>query len=358
MTAPVMIAAGGTGGHVFPALAVAEVLRAWQVPVVWLGTRAGLEARVVPAAGIDMEWLDVGGLRGKGLGTRLRAPFVLARAAWQAARALRRHRPRALLGLGGFAAGPGGLVARGLRCPLVIHEQNAVAGLTNRVLARVAQRVLEAMPGTFAAPRRAEATGNPVRAAICDLSAPATRFAARSGAPRVLVLGGSQGARALNERVPEALACLAADERPAVLHQCGERHLETARAKYAEAGLDATVVAFIDDMAAAYAEADLVIARAGAMSVWELAAAGVGSLLVPLPHAVDDHQTVNARWLADAGGAVVVPEGELDAARLAAELAALLGDRDGLQDRAERARALARPEAATTVARVVEEAAA
>lgn len=350
MTAPVLIAAGGTGGHVFPALAVAEVLRERAVPVVWLGTRAGLEARVVPAAGIELEWLEVGGLRGKGLATRLRAPFTLARACWQAWRVLRRRRPRALLGMGGFVAGPGGLVARAARVPLVVHEQNAAAGLTNRVLARFATRVLEAMPGTFPAARRAVATGNPVRAGIAALPAPEERFAGRTGAPRVLVLGGSQGARALNERLPEALARLPADLRPVVHHQCGARHIETARAAYAGAGVDAEVTPFIEDMAAAYAEADLVVGRAGAMSVWELAAAGVGALLVPFPHAVDDHQTKNARWLADAGAATVVQEHELDAERLAGELRTLLGDREGLLERARRARGLARADAAVAVA--------
>jgi len=355
--APVLIAAGGTGGHVFPALAVAEALQAAAVPVVWLGTHAGLEARVVPAAGIEMEWLDVGGVRGKGWRTRLGAPAALARACWQALRVVRRRRPRALLGMGGFVAGPGGLVAPAVGCPLVIHEQNAVAGLTNRILARVARRVLEAMPGTFPARARARAVGNPVRAAITALPAPAERFAGRTGRPRLLVLGGSQGARALNERLPRALARLSPDARPEVRHQCGQRHVDTARAAYAEAGVDAEVEPFIDDMAAAYGWADLVVGRAGAMSVWELAGAGVGSLLVPFPHAVDDHQTANARWLEQAGAAVIVQERELDEARLARELEILLGDRAGLLERARRARALARPDAAATVAALVQEAA-
>ncbi len=355
MMGPVLIAAGGTGGHVFPALAVAQELRARSVPVVWLGTRAGLEARVVPAAGIEMEWLDVGGVRGKGLATRLRAPFALAHACWQAWRVLRRRRPRALLGMGGFVAGPGGLVAPIARVPLVVHEQNAVAGLTNRILARIARRVLEAMPGTFPASRAAVHTGNPVRADITALPAPMERFAGRTGAARLLVLGGSQGARALNERLPEALARLPDSLRPVVHHQCGARHIEAARAAYAAAGVEAEITPFIEDMASAYGAADLVIGRAGAMSVWELAAAGVGALLVPYPHAVDDHQTVNARWLADAGAAIVVQERELDVERLARELTALLGDRARLADRAARARALARPDAATTVADIVEE---
>lgn len=351
--APVLIAAGGTGGHVFPALAVAEALQAAAVPVVWLGTRAGIEARVVPAAGIEIEWLAVGGLRGKGWRTRLAAPAVLARACWQAAAVLRRRRPRALLGMGGFAAGPGGLVARLAGCPLVVHEQNAVAGLTNRVLARLARRVLEAVPGTFPARLGARHTGNPVRAAIAVLPPPATRLEGRDGPPRLLVLGGSQGARALNEHLPRALARVADGARPVVRHQCGARHLDAARDAYAAAGVDASVEAFIDDMAAAYAWADLVVSRAGAMTVAEIAAAGVAALLVPFPHAVDDHQTVNARWLADAGAAVIVPEAGLDEARLARELEALLASRTTLAAHARRARALARPDAADAVARAV-----
>lgn len=353
--APVMIAAGGTGGHVFPALAVADELRAGGVPVVWMGTHAGLEARVVPDAGIEVEWLTVSGLRGKGWRTRLLAPWTLTRACAQAWASLRRRRPRALLGMGGFAAGPGGLMARLVGCPLVLHEQNAVAGLTNRVLARFARRVLEAVPGTFPPLVSAEHVGNPVRAAIAQLPPPAERFAGREGAPRLLVLGGSQGARGLNERLPQALAALDADRRPQVRHQCGERHLETARAAYREAGVEAEVTAFIDDMAEAYGWTDLVIGRAGAMSVAELAAAGVGALLVPFPHAVDDHQTVNARWLEQAGAAVVVQEAELDAERLVHELRDLLADRAALLERAERARALARPDAAAAVARVLTE---
>lgn len=349
MSRPILIAAGGTGGHVFPALAVADVLRGQSVPVVWMGTRAGLEARAVPAAGIDIEWLEVGGLRGKDWSTRLKAPFVLSHACWQAWRILRRHRPRALLGMGGFVAGPGGLMAWLLRCPLVIHEQNAVAGLTNRLLARLAVRVLEAVPDTFPARIGARHVGNPVRAEISALPDPRARFADRAGPPRLLVLGGSQGARALNERLPAALAALPGKRRPLVRHQCGERHLEAARAAYAAAGIEADLCAFIDDMADAYGWADLVIGRAGAMSVAELAAAGVGALLVPYPHAVDDHQRVNARWLEQADAAVVIPEAELDHERLVRELDALLGDREGLARRAVQARSLARPDAARDV---------
>jgi UDP-N-acetylglucosamine--N-acetylmuramyl-(pentapeptide) pyrophosphoryl-undecaprenol N-acetylglucosamine transferase len=246
-------------------------------------------------------------------------------------------------------------MARLSGCPLVLHEQNAVAGLTNRVLARFARRVLEAMPGSFPPGIEAHEVGNPVRTAIIELPAPAEGFAGREGSPHLLVLGGSQGARGLNERLPEALAALPAERRPQVRHQCGERHLEMARAAYAAAGVEAEVVAFIDDMAAAYGWADLVIGRAGAMSVAELAAAGVGALLVPFPHAVDDHQTVNARWLEAAGAAVIVQEHELNSERLAGELDDLLGDRAALLERARRARELSRPDAAETVAGVIRE---
>ncbi len=350
MSAPIAIAAGGTGGHVYPALAVAQELRDREVPVVWLGTATGLEARVVPAAGIEFETLRVGGLRGKGWATRLRAPFALARACHEARALLRHHRPRALLGMGGFAAGPAGLMARTVRCPLVVHEQNAVPGLTNRVLARLAQRVLEAMPGTFPARIGARDTGNPVRAEIAALPSPETRFAERTGALHLLVLGGSQGARWLNERLPQALARLPGEQRPTVTHVAGPRHSESVRAAYEVTGVAATVAPYIEDMAGALGRADAVIARAGAMTVAELAAAGVASLLVPFPHAVDDHQMRNGEWLANAGAATLVPERELDDQRLERELAELLRDRAGLLERARRARALARPDAARAVA--------
>lgn len=355
MDRPVLITAGGTGGHVYPALAVAESLRAAAVPVVWLGTRTGLEARAVPAAGIEMEWLAVGGVRGKGWGTRLRLPFTLARACGQAWRVLLRRRPRALLGMGGFAAGPAGLVARLAGCPLVIHEQNAVAGLTNRVLARLANRVLEAMPASFPAAVGARTVGNPVRRSITELPEPSARFDGRSGPLRLLVLGGSQGAAALNERLPRGLARLPAAQQPVVRHQCGPRHAETARAAYAETAIDASVEPFIEDMASAYAWADAVVGRAGAMTVWELAAAGVGALLIPFPHAVDQHQRRNAEWLAQAGAASVLDEADADDERLAGALGELLADRATLCQRAQRARALARPDAADTVAETIAE---
>lgn len=354
MTRPVLIAAGGTGGHIFPALAVAEVLRAANIPVIWVGTRRGMEARTVPAAGLPIEWLQVGGLRGKGWSTRLAAPFVLLRACLQALVLVRRHRPQVMLGMGGFVAGPAGVAAWLSRCPLVIHEQNAVAGLTNRLLARFAVRVLEAIPDTFPSHCRATAVGNPVRAAIAALPAPEERFAGREGPPRLLVLGGSQGARVLNEQVPAALARLPVDRRPLVRHQSGMQHLEGAREAYAAARVEAEVVPFIDDMAQAYEWTDLVIARSGAMTVAEVAAAGIGALFVPFPHAVDDHQAVNAHWLVDAGAAEMLREEELDDVSLAAALADLL-DRRVLLERAQRARERAFPDAAVSIARILQE---
>lgn len=348
--APVLVMAGGTGGHVFPALAVAAELRARGVPVVWLGSRSGLEARLVPAHGYPVEWLEVAGLRGKGWTRRLAAPLMLVRALWQAARVLRRLRPRLVLGFGGYVSGPAGLMARLLGVPLLIHEQNAIAGYTNRILARLATRVCEAFPGAFPAARAAVATGNPVRAAIAQLPPPAARGAAHAGRPRLLVIGGSQGALALNRLVPQALARLPDEARPAVVHQAGGQMLAEAQAAYREAGVEARLEPFIDDMAAAYAAADLVVCRAGALTVAELAAAGVASLLVPFPYAVDDHQTANGRFLERTGAARVLPQATLSAESLAGELAALLPDRARLLAMALAARSLARPEAARSVA--------
>jgi UDP-N-acetylglucosamine--N-acetylmuramyl-(pentapeptide) pyrophosphoryl-undecaprenol N-acetylglucosamine transferase len=328
--------AGGTGGHVYPALAVAHELRARGHEVVWMGTPDSFEARVVPPHGIPMEFVRVSGLRGKGLIKLFLAPLLIARALLDAWAVLRRRKPDAALGMGGFAAGPGGLVAALWGVPLVIHEQNAAAGLTNRWLARIAQRVLEAFPGTFA---RAETVGNPVRASILALPAPAQRFVNRSGALRVLVIGGSQGARALNERVPQALALLPAAERPEVRHQAG-RTLDVAREAYASSKVPASVEGFIEDMAAAYAWADLVICRAGASTIAELASAGCASVLVPFPAAVDDHQTANAQHLVQAGAARLIPERELTAEKLAAALREL-NDRMRLLAMAQAARAQA-----------------
>jgi UDP-N-acetylglucosamine--N-acetylmuramyl-(pentapeptide) pyrophosphoryl-undecaprenol N-acetylglucosamine transferase len=347
MSASIVIMAGGTGGHVFPALAIAERLRERGLAVSWLGTRRGLEAELVPRAGIDIDWISVAGLRGNGLLGWLLAPFRLTVALWQALAALRRRRPAAVLGLGGFVAGPGGIAARLLALPLVIHEQNAVAGLTNSLLARLADRVLEAFPGTFPAARGARTTGNPVRTEIAMLPPPAERFAGREGPLRLLVLGGSLGAAALNAVVPSAASRLPG--RLTIRHQCGRRQLDVARAAYAAAGVVADLHPFIDDMAGAYAWADLVVCRAGALTVAELAAAGVGSLLVPYPHAVDDHQTANAGHLVALGAARLLPQAELDARRLADELQVLAADRAGLVAMAEAARGFARPDATEAV---------
>jgi UDP-N-acetylglucosamine--N-acetylmuramyl-(pentapeptide) pyrophosphoryl-undecaprenol N-acetylglucosamine transferase len=342
----VVIMAGGTGGHVFPALALARLLRARSFEVVWLGTRKGIEARVVPAEQIPVEWISVSGLRGKGLATLLGAPFKLVRALWQAVSVMRRHRPIVVVGLGGFVTGPGGVAAWLAGRPLVIHEQNAIAGFTNRCLSHLAREVLEAFPGGFAPAVRAQAIGNPVRADILATPPPDVRFGQRSGPIRVLVVGGSQGAMRLNAVVPFAIARLGGAPAIEVRHQAGERWLDAARQNYATAGVKATVTAFIDDMAEAYSWADLVICRSGALTVSELASVGVGAILVPFPAAVDDHQTFNAHYLVDEGAAVLLPERDLTADTLAEELKRLCAGRGKLIAMAERARLLARPRAA------------
>ena len=347
---PVLIMAGGTGGHVFPALAVAAELSARGVAVAWLGTRRGLEARVVPAAGYPLETMRVSGLRGKGVLRLLLAPFMLIVALWQALLIQLRLRPCAVLGMGGFASGPGGVIAWLLRRPLLIHEQNSVAGMTNRWLLPFARTVMEAFPGSLPAKHHPVHTGNPVRAGITQLPAPAERFAARSGALRVLVIGGSLGARALNETVPAAVQQLAAGHSLLVHHQTGKADEAAVQAAYAAQGVDARVEAFVEDMAAAYAWADVVICRSGALTVAELAVVGVASVLVPYPHATDDHQTGNARFLADAGAAILMPQSSLDADKLAGLLTDFSRQRDMLEEMAGRARELALPDAAHRVA--------
>lgn len=350
MSPPVLIMAGGTGGHVFPALALARLLRASSRKVIWLGTRRGLEARVVPAEGFDIEWLSVGGLRGKGAMTLLAAPFNLVRALWQALRIVRRHRPGVVVGLGGFVTGPGGLAAWLTRRPLIIHEQNAIAGFTNRCLAPLAREVLTAFPSALPGRARVRLIGNPVRADIAALPAPAERFATRDGALRLLVVGGSLGARRLNESVPRALQKLAQGSpalRFEVRHQAGDKLIDMAREAYREAGVAGEVTPFIADMAEALGWADLVVCRAGALTVAELAAAGVGAVLVPYPHAVDDHQTHNARYLVDAGAARLVADAALTPEHLAATLTGLCANgRAGLLTLAEAARRAALPDAA------------
>lgn len=350
MSGGVLIVAGGTGGHVFPALATADVLVRRGVPVLWLGTPNGLESRVVPAAGHRLETVTVKGLRGNGWLGWLQAPWMVLRATWQAMRVLRRERPGVVLGMGGYVAGPAGLAAWLLRRPLVIHEQNAKPGLTNKLLVPMARFVLTGLDAPLAGSRKRRFVGNPVRAQIAALPSPAQRYVGREGRARLLVIGGSLGARTLNQRLPQALALLAENERPKVLHQAGARTLQMAVDAYAQAGVTADVREFIDDMAKAYQWCDLVICRAGALTVSELAAAGLPAILVPYPYAVDDHQTANARFLCRAGGAEQRADAELDAEWLAARLRALLGDRARLQAMAEASRSVGRPAAAEQVA--------
>ena len=352
-SAPVLIMAGGTGGHIFPGLAVAERLREQGVPVAWLGARGGMEAQVVPAHQIPLHLIAVGGLRGKRWTARVFAPLMLVRALIAALRVLRKVRPRSVLSMGGYAAGPGGLAAWMLRMPLLVHEQNCVPGVTNRLLAHGAQRVLTGFSGAMP---HAQWVGNPVRAAIAQVELPAARFATRSGRPRLLVLGGSLGARALNLALPRALAAIPARQRPDVFHQCGTRGLDEARAAYAAAGVEVQLTAFIEDMAVRYAWADLVVCRAGALTLAELTAVGLGALLVPFPYAVDDHQTRNAEALVAAGAAQIMSEElhhaqALDAEVLAGRLEAMLDSRAQLLAMAEAARALAKPDAAMVIAR-------
>jgi len=344
-----LVMAGGTGGHVFPALAVADEMRRRGIRVTWLGTRRGIEAELVPANGFPIDYIEVSGLRGKGLTAKLTAPVLLVRSLWQALGIVRRLRPHAVLGLGGFASGPGGLAARLLGRPLVIHEQNAVAGTTNGILARIATRVLEAFPDTLP---RGEVCGNPVRSEIAALPEPAARQVGGHSPPHLLVLGGSLGALAINHLVPEALALLANEARPQVRHQCGKKHLEATLDAYRAAGVDADVQPFIADMADAYGWADLVLCRSGALTVSELACAGVGALLVPYPHAIDDHQTRNGDWLVQQGAAQLVQERDLNAKLLSERLSSLLADRERLQTMATRARAQGRAGAAAAVADV------
>ncbi|MEE4377350.1 MAG: undecaprenyldiphospho-muramoylpentapeptide beta-N-acetylglucosaminyltransferase [Candidatus Competibacteraceae bacterium] len=350
--APVLIMAGGTGGHVFPALAVAERLQQHDIPVVWMGSPQGLEAQLVPPAGIPIEFIGVSGLRGTGLQRLLAAPLMLGRALWQATAVLRRIKPCLALGMGGFASGPGGLMARCLGIPLVIHEQNALAGFTNRCLSRIANPVLEAFPHSFPASRQALHVGNPVRASIAVLPKPERRFAERHGPARLLVLGGSQGAMQLNQWVPEALAALAPAEQPTVWHQTGSKWHKPTLQLYNEAGLEARLAPFIEDMAEAYSWADLVLCRAGALTVAELATAGVGSILVPYPHATDDHQTANACFLEQAGAALVHQQADLTPAQLTELLRELFNDRNRMLAMANAAHRLAQPDSAERIAKL------
>lgn len=355
----VLIMAGGTGGHVYPGLAVARTLRAQRVPVAWLGTRQGLEARAVPAAdsGIDMEWIAIRGVRRTGLRNWLLLPFTLAYAMIQAFRVLRRRRPDVVLSMGGFVSAPGGLVAWLLRRPLLIHEQNAVPGLTNKWLALLADQVLCGFPGVLGARH----VGNPVRREIAALAAPEQRLAGHTGRLRLLVVGGSQGARIFNEVVPRAVPMLPADRRPEVWHQCGRGNLTAVQKEYDSRLTNhdsrIRVSEFIDDMAAAYDWADVVLCRAGAMTVAELAASGSAAILVPYPYAVDDHQTANAQYLVRRDAAILLPQAEFTPARLGDILRELAENRELLARMARAARGCAVTDAAETVARLCLEAA-
>jgi UDP-N-acetylglucosamine--N-acetylmuramyl-(pentapeptide) pyrophosphoryl-undecaprenol N-acetylglucosamine transferase len=345
MSAPrVTIMAAGTGGHIFPGLAVARCLQQRGAEVSWLGTPNGLENRLVPPAGLPLARIGIAGLRGKGLIGWLQAPYRVLKAMFQARRIFRRQRPGCVLSMGGYVAGPGGLMARLMGIPLLIHEQNAIPGLTNRLLRPLAKRVFGGFPGGL---KGSVHSGNPVRADILALQSPAERVRSRSGPLQVLVVGGSQGSAALGQVVPKALALIPESERPHVIHQAG-RQLDSTRASYAQSGVQAELVEFIDDMAEAWASADLAICRSGALTVAELCAAGVPAILVPFPHAVDDHQTANARFLVDAGAAWLMQEAGLSPQALAECL--LSADRPTLADMGDRARELARPDAAEIVA--------
>ena len=357
-----MIMAGGTGGHVMPALAVAGQLRNEGWKVVWLGTRNGMEATLVPKQGYEMAWINFSGLRGKGLLRPMLLPLQLLRAFYQSFRAIMTHRPDVVLGMGGYPAFPGGMMATLMAKPLVVHEQNSIAGLTNRVLACLADKVLVAFPGAFKGQKdkplpcgkaETEWCGNPVRGEIAALQKPDTRFAGRQERLRVLVVGGSLGAAALNEAVPQAMAMIPAEQRPLIVHQSGARHIDALRANYLSASVEADCRPFIDNMAEQYGWADVVICRSGALTVAELAAAGVASVLVPFPHAVDDHQTTNAKFLSESGAAVLMQQTELAADGLAALLQGFT--RDKLLAMAQAARALAKPEATRRVAEICKE---
>jgi len=342
--------AGGTGGHIMPGLAVADILRSQGWQVTWLGAPNSMEAELVPRHGYAMAWVKFSGLRGKGLLRLLMLPFNLLIALWQSAAAIFRHRPDVVLGMGGYITFPGGLMAALLRRPLVIHEQNSIAGLSNRVLARLAQKTLSGFPDVLP---NAIWCGNPVRSGIAALPDPQTRYAARAGRLNLLVVGGSLGAKALNEVLPQALALLPEDARPIVIHQTGKQHFATVQQLYQQAGVQADIRPFLDDMAGSYANADLVICRAGALTIAELAAAGVASILVPFPFAVDDHQTHNARFLSGHGAAWLLPQNELSAEKLAQLLREVT--REKLAAMAQQARAVAKPDAAQQVAQVCAE---
>jgi UDP-N-acetylglucosamine--N-acetylmuramyl-(pentapeptide) pyrophosphoryl-undecaprenol N-acetylglucosamine transferase len=345
-----LVMAGGTGGHIFPGLAVAEALRdaGWRVH--WLGAPDSMESQLVPPRGFAFEPVAFGGVRGKGIQTLALLPLRLLRAFWQSLQVVRRVKPDVVLGLGGYITFPGGMMASLWSKPLVLHEQNSVAGLANKVLAQLADRVFTAFPGVF---KTGQWVGNPLRRAFTEQATPTERFAGRSGPLRVLVVGGSLGAKALNDIVPQALALMPEATRPQVIHQSGAKQIDALRANYAAAGVQAELTPFIDDTASAFAQADLVICRAGASTVTELAAVGAAALFVPFPFAVDDHQTTNAQFLVAHGGGWLVPQAELTAQNLAERLTAL--SRDTLQEVAEKAHAQKKTNATREVVMACEE---
>ena len=346
MRGNVLIMAGGTGGHVFPALACAREFQTRGYSVHWLGTPRGIENELVPQACLPLHLINVSGLRGKGKLSLLKAPFQLLRSLLQARRIVRELQPVCVLGMGGYVTGPGGLAARLAGVPLIIHEQNAVAGTANRLLSRIATRICEAFPNTFAASAKRRTTGNPVREELF-LETPREPLGGRK--PKLLVLGGSLGAEPLNKLLPAALGQIPTEARPQVFHQAGKQHAEITAERYRDAAVEAEVAPFIKDMARAYGWADLVICRAGALTVSELAAAGLPSFLVPLPHAIDDHQSRNAQYLAKEGAAVLLPQHATDAAKLAAQLTEVLMHLEKLTAMGATARRLAKPDATRTV---------
>ncbi len=351
----VLIMAGGTGGHVFPALAVAKKLEEQGFDIVWLGTKTGLEARLVPPFGFAIEWITVSGLRGKGLMSWLAAPVRIIKALFQSLRVIQKCKPDMVLGMGGFVSGPGGLASWMLGKPLLIHEQNAIAGLTNRCLAPLAKRVLQAFPGAFADAKKVSVVGNPVRDEIINLIAVPKVEHNGLKKLKVLVVGGSLGAQIFNDTVPKAIAGMKGCDQPEIWHQAGARNIENALANYKKYEVDAKVEAFIDDMAAAYHWADVVLCRAGALTVSELAVVGLPSILVPYPYAVDDHQTYNAKFLADAGAAILVPQSALTVHYLAELFADLSASSDNnnrgktLQKMVSATARVARPDATCNV---------
>jgi UDP-N-acetylglucosamine--N-acetylmuramyl-(pentapeptide) pyrophosphoryl-undecaprenol N-acetylglucosamine transferase len=355
---PILIMAGGTGGHVYPALAVADYLRGKGIPLFWLGTKRGLEARVVPARGYQLLTINIGGLRGKGLLKWILSPIILLIALLQSLLILVRIRPGAVLGMGGFASGPGGVAAWLMRIPLCVHEQNAIAGLTNRILARLADTVMQAFPGAFPDHVKVHTTGNPVRLEIGKVPMPDGRIHISNTEPmRLLVIGGSQGARRLNQIVPEALAGLSTETHLEVRHQTGGAFYAETAAHYRALNLNGRLEPYIEDMAEAYGWADLVVCRAGALTIAELAAAGAASILVPYPYAVDDHQTANAHHLVDNGAALLLPEPDLTRDNLGRLLRELYESRTRLLLMAQHARARAKPQATAEVAEACLEAA-